>query len=112
MKVRDEIEQLLDDDGDMAEMYLTDKLLAQQEGSVSPTSPGHGFGSVSPSADSHAPSTLPAFNLEDPTLQSDGQASDGEDGYVHYFCGSLCASPGLEIHFLFLFLLNMRCRAL
>lgn len=79
-KVRDEIEQLLDDDGDMAEMYLTDKLLAQQEGSVTPTSPGHGFGPVSPSGDSHAPSTLPPYNLEDPTLQSDGQASDGEDG--------------------------------
>ncbi|EFJ18182.1 hypothetical protein SELMODRAFT_53759, partial [Selaginella moellendorffii] len=29
-KVRDEIEQLLDDDGDMAEMYLTDKLSRQQ----------------------------------------------------------------------------------
>eukprot|EP00249_Psilotum_nudum_P011529 c23225_g1_i1 orf=230-1561(+) len=29
-KVRDEIEQLLDDDGDMAEMYLTNKLLEQQ----------------------------------------------------------------------------------
>ncbi|CAM6089765.1 unnamed protein product [Calypogeia fissa] len=41
-KVRDEIEQLLDDDGDMAEMYLTDKLLrAQMEGSVSPKS-SHG----------------------------------------------------------------------
>jgi hypothetical protein len=82
LKVRDEIEQLLDDDGDMAEMYLTDKLLAQQEGSVTPTSPGHGFGPVSPSGDSHAPSTLPPYSLEDPTLQSDGQASDGEDGYV------------------------------
>lgn len=28
-KVRDELEQLLDDDGDMAEMYLTDKLMGQ-----------------------------------------------------------------------------------
>ncbi|XP_024369036.1 magnesium transporter MRS2-3 [Physcomitrium patens] len=77
-KVRDEIEQLLDDDGDMAEMYLTDKLLAQQEGSVSPSSPGPGFGSVSPGADSHT-THLP-FNPDDPTLQSDGQVSDDEDG--------------------------------
>lgn len=30
LKVRDEIEQLLDDDGDMAEMYLTEKMLRQQ----------------------------------------------------------------------------------
>nr|GEV37455.1 magnesium transporter MRS2-3-like [Tanacetum cinerariifolium] len=30
-KVRDELEQLLDDDGDMAEMYLTDKLEQQLE---------------------------------------------------------------------------------
>lgn len=29
-QVRDELEQLLDDDGDMAEMYLTDKLEQQQ----------------------------------------------------------------------------------
>ncbi|GKC15346.1 magnesium transporter MRS2-3, partial [Tanacetum coccineum] len=28
-KVRDELEHLLDDDGDMAEMYLTDKLMQQ-----------------------------------------------------------------------------------
>lgn len=70
----------------MAEMYLTDKLLAHQEAaSVSPSSPGHGFGSVSSSADSH----VPPFNLEDATLQSDGgQISDGEDGYVHYLCRS------------------------
>lgn len=80
--MRDEIEQLLDDDGDMAEMYLTDKLLAQQEGSVSPSSPGPGFGSVSPGADSHT-THLP-FNPDDPTLQSDGQVSDDEDGYVHF----------------------------
>lgn len=34
MKVRDEVEHLLDDDGDMAEMYLTNKLLRNQlEGS-------------------------------------------------------------------------------
>ncbi|KAI5084687.1 hypothetical protein GOP47_0000856 [Adiantum capillus-veneris] len=31
-KVRDELEQLLDDDGDMAEMYLTDKLMGQADG--------------------------------------------------------------------------------
>ncbi|MCO5546720.1 hypothetical protein L7F22_000156 [Adiantum nelumboides] len=31
-KVRDELEQLLDDDGDMAEMYLTDKLISQADG--------------------------------------------------------------------------------
>lgn len=31
LKVRDEIEQLLDDDGDMAEMYLTEKMLRQQQ---------------------------------------------------------------------------------
>eukprot|EP00249_Psilotum_nudum_P011944 c23481_g1_i1 orf=444-1946(-) len=38
-KVRDELEQLLDDDGDMAEMYLTDKLLSQQsDGPPSPSS--------------------------------------------------------------------------
>ncbi|PWA52238.1 magnesium transporter MRS2-D [Artemisia annua] len=30
-KVRDELEHLLDDDGDMAEMYLTDKLMQQLE---------------------------------------------------------------------------------
>lgn len=48
-KVRDEIEQLLDDDGDMAEMYLTDKLLrAQLEGTLSPTS-SHGDDPMSPS---------------------------------------------------------------
>ena len=103
LKVRDEIEQLLDDDGDMAEMYLTDKLLAQQEGSVYPPSPGHGFGSVSPSGDSYAPSTLNPFNPEDPTLQSDG-VSDGEDGYVYYLCGSLCAPLRVQIYFLFLFI--------
>nr|XP_043624758.1 magnesium transporter MRS2-3 [Erigeron canadensis] len=34
-KVRDELEQLLDDDGDMAEMYLTDKLEQQLENSSS-----------------------------------------------------------------------------
>ncbi|XP_031132116.1 magnesium transporter MRS2-3-like [Ipomoea triloba] len=32
-KVRDELEHLLDDDDDMAEMYLTEKLLQQLEGS-------------------------------------------------------------------------------
>jgi hypothetical protein len=40
LKVRDEIEQLLDDDGDMAEMYLTQKYLAQLEGSPR-SSQGH-----------------------------------------------------------------------
>ncbi|KAL8223853.1 hypothetical protein R6Q57_019328 [Mikania cordata] len=34
-KVRDELEQLLDDDGDMAEMYLTDKLEQQLDNSSS-----------------------------------------------------------------------------
>ncbi|PWA66406.1 magnesium transporter 4 [Artemisia annua] len=34
-KVRDELEQLLDDDGDMAEMYLTDKLEQQLDDSSS-----------------------------------------------------------------------------
>ncbi|KAF5786841.1 putative Mg2+ transporter protein, CorA-like/Zinc transport protein ZntB [Helianthus annuus] len=37
-KVRDELEQLLDDDGDMAEMYLTDKLEQQLENSSSSSS--------------------------------------------------------------------------
>lgn len=31
LKVRDELEHLLDDDMDMAEMYLTDKLAQQLE---------------------------------------------------------------------------------
>lgn len=74
----------------MAEMYLTDKLLAQQESLVSPSSSGPGFGS--PSADIHP------FNLEDATLHSDaGQVSDGEeDRYVcSFICLSflLCATP-------------------
>ncbi|KAJ7547806.1 hypothetical protein O6H91_08G105100 [Diphasiastrum complanatum] len=43
-KVRDEIEQLLDDDEDMAEMYLSDKMRRQQlEGTLSP-SYSHNFG--------------------------------------------------------------------
>ncbi|KAI3712307.1 hypothetical protein L1987_70858 [Smallanthus sonchifolius] len=37
-KVRDELEQLLDDDGDMAEMYLTDKLEQQLDNSSSSSS--------------------------------------------------------------------------
>ncbi|XP_076954817.1 magnesium transporter MRS2-3-like [Bidens hawaiensis] len=37
-KVRDELEQLLDDDGDMAEMYLTDKLEQQIDNSSSSSS--------------------------------------------------------------------------
>ncbi|KAK8969105.1 Magnesium transporter MRS2-3 [Platanthera guangdongensis] len=37
-KVRDELEHLLDDDEDMAEMYLTDKLVQQQQSNVSPQS--------------------------------------------------------------------------
>ncbi|KAI3707959.1 hypothetical protein L2E82_36921 [Cichorium intybus] len=37
-KVSDELEHLLDDDGDMAEMYLTDKLLEQQLDNASVTS--------------------------------------------------------------------------
>lgn len=35
-KVRNELEHLLDDDEDMAEMYLTDKLLQQQQSNASP----------------------------------------------------------------------------
>ena len=35
LQVRDELEQLLDDDGDMAEMYLTDKLEQQLDNSSS-----------------------------------------------------------------------------
>ena len=35
IQVRDELEQLLDDDGDMAEMYLTDKLEQQLDDSSS-----------------------------------------------------------------------------
>ena len=31
LKVRDEIEQLMDDDGDMAEMYLTEKKMRMEE---------------------------------------------------------------------------------
>lgn len=30
LQVRDELEHLLDDDGDMAELYLTDKLVQQK----------------------------------------------------------------------------------
>ncbi|KAI7734834.1 hypothetical protein M8C21_030676, partial [Ambrosia artemisiifolia] len=37
-EVRDELEQLLDDDGDMAEMYLTDKLEQQLDNSSSSSS--------------------------------------------------------------------------
>ncbi|GLJ49974.1 hypothetical protein SUGI_1062840 [Cryptomeria japonica] len=37
-KVRDELEHLLDDDEDMAEMYLTDKLTQLLDGSSSPSS--------------------------------------------------------------------------
>ncbi|MFS7995794.1 putative magnesium transporter MRS2 [Helianthus anomalus] len=37
-KVRDELEQLLDDDGDMAEMYLTDKLEQELDNSSSSSS--------------------------------------------------------------------------
>lgn len=47
-KVRDEIEKLLDDDGDMAEMYLTDKLMRQQlDGPLSPASTDGGYDPVS-----------------------------------------------------------------
>lgn len=35
MQVRDELEHLLDDDMDMAEMYLTDKLAHQRAGESS-----------------------------------------------------------------------------
>lgn len=75
--MRDEIEQLLDDDGDMAEMYLTDKLLAQQEGSMSPTSTENGFGPISPERRVASGQTL--YNLEESLLQPDGINSDGED---------------------------------
>ncbi|CAK9211768.1 unnamed protein product [Sphagnum troendelagicum] len=59
-KVRDEIEQLLDDDGDMAEMYLTDKLLRQQlDEPLSPNSSDTCFGSPTlaslPILESHVP---------------------------------------------------------
>ncbi|XP_057839318.2 magnesium transporter MRS2-3 isoform X2 [Cryptomeria japonica] len=37
-EVRDELEHLLDDDGDMAEMYLTAKLMQKLDGVCSPTS--------------------------------------------------------------------------
>lgn len=37
-QVRDELENLLDDDGDMAELYLTDKLVQQQHDNSSPAS--------------------------------------------------------------------------
>ncbi|CAI7921146.1 unnamed protein product [Closterium sp. NIES-54] len=40
-KVRDEIEQLMDDDGDMAEMYLTQKRLLAEERSESERLGGH-----------------------------------------------------------------------
>ncbi|KAL2634720.1 hypothetical protein R1flu_006199 [Riccia fluitans] len=41
-KVRDEIEKLLDDDGDMAEMYLTDKLLRNQLETILSTTSSEG----------------------------------------------------------------------
>ncbi|GAQ91118.1 Magnesium transporters: CorA family [Klebsormidium nitens] len=78
-KVRDELEGLLDDDGDMLEMYLTDKLMEALE----PTSPqssltaGGGFGSVMAGSSphlsprnfgSHQPST--SAIPEDPTPPS------------------------------------------
>ncbi|CAL9136098.1 unnamed protein product [Musa textilis] len=44
-KVRDEIEQLMDDDGDMAEMYLTDKK-RQMEASFYGDQSFHGFNST------------------------------------------------------------------
>ena len=80
MKVRDEVEHLLDDDGDMAEMYLTDKLLQNQlEGSLASksfdnfsTSPVHTGPSEDgeqddPSTTMHEPSTMdyPEVTLED-----------------------------------------------
>ena len=81
MKVRDEVEHLLDDDGDMAEMYLTDKLLQNQlEGSLASksfdihfsTSPVHRGPSGdeeedNPSTAMHEPSTMdyPEVTLED-----------------------------------------------
>lgn len=78
--MRDEIEQLLDDDGDMAEMYLTDKLLAQQEGSMSPTSTENGFGPISPErrVGVNARGQTPC-NLEESSLQPDELNSDEED---------------------------------
>lgn len=82
MKVRDEIEQLLDDDGDMAEMYLTDKLLQQQEVSVSPSSSSQAFGPVSPTiADTPLldSNQAPPVSSNTAAFQFDGPGSDGEE---------------------------------
>lgn len=52
LKVRAEIEHLLDDDGDMAEMYLTDKFLRQQlEGRLPPDSPDTFYDPITPTQD-------------------------------------------------------------
>lgn len=45
MQVRDEIEQLMDDDGDMAEMYLTEKKSRMESSFYGDQSVG-GYGSV------------------------------------------------------------------
>ncbi|CAI5523744.1 unnamed protein product [Closterium sp. Naga37s-1] len=100
-KVRDEIEQLMDDDGDMAEMYLTQKRLLAEERSESERLGGHrddgsdhshtpreslgGFGSsisapVSPagSPTKHTPrlaSHQPPFNNYQERHYLDGQPS-------------------------------------
>lgn len=70
LKVRDELEQLLDDDGDMAEMYLTAKLM-EETGNESPASnisredassedsleQGHGTNSMNDPASAQHPSS-------------------------------------------------------
>lgn len=68
-KVRDEIEQLLDDDGDMAEMYLTDKLLRQQlDEPLSPNSSDTCFGSPTLASLPILESHVPPVDLEESLL--------------------------------------------
>ncbi len=69
LKVRDEIEQLLDDDGDMAEMYLTDKLLRQQlDEPLSPNSSDTCFGSPTLASLPILESHVPPVDLEESLL--------------------------------------------
>ncbi|KAL8123107.1 magnesium transporter MRS2-1-like isoform X1 [Apium graveolens] len=56
-KVRDEIEQLMDDDGDMAEMYLTDKKGRMESSSIYGDQSLMGFGSIDPAFSLSAPIT-------------------------------------------------------
>ena len=90
LKVRDEIEHLLDDDGDMAEMYLTEKMIKQQNeeslsvaGSAasSQRSSLHGDGTIGEAITTiTAASSYPEVTLEDTlkhlqvTMQSPDQA--------------------------------------